>query len=307
MKITNTTGLPEAFINFARDDKYSKGKADISVTTLIDSPRVRMLKDKHRDVLQADVSDMIWPLFGTAVHHILESARETDAVTVEERLYAEVLGWTMSGALDHQEVLPDGTVQITDYKVTSAWSVILGKEDWELQQNCYAWLVENSLDGINRGRKVSSIRICAILRDWQKRKAQFDKDYPQSPVVVLELPLWSAEKRDAYILERVDAHQQAQVMFDTEDRLPLCSAKEQWAKPDSWAVKEKGKSRAKRVLETEEEAQAYIDASINEDDEFLAEETKKLYIEYRKGELTRCDGYCSVSEFCDQYKGWIKR
>ena len=41
MKITNKTGLPDSFLNFARDDKYTKGKADISVTTLIDSPRVQ--------------------------------------------------------------------------------------------------------------------------------------------------------------------------------------------------------------------------------------------------------------------------
>ena len=41
MKITNEHQLPDAFLNFARDDKYSKGKSDISVTTLIDSPRVR--------------------------------------------------------------------------------------------------------------------------------------------------------------------------------------------------------------------------------------------------------------------------
>ena len=306
MKITNKAGLPEAFLNFARDDKYTKGKADISVTTLIDSPRVKLLRDKMSDNLEADVIDMIWPLFGTAVHHILESAKDNDDVTVEERLYAEVAGWTLSGALDHQEVMPDGSVQITDYKVTSAWSVILGKDEWEMQQNCYAWLVENSTLGVNRGRTVSKIRICAILRDWQKRKAQFDPDYPQYPVVVVELPLWSAEKREEYIYERVHAHQQAQIMFDTEDKLPLCSSKEQWAKPDTWAVMEKGKKRAKRVLESEEEALQYIEVN-SSGDEILGEAPKKLVVEYRKGELTRCEGYCSVSEFCDQYKGWIRR
>jgi hypothetical protein len=36
MKITNRFNLPDAFYNFARNDKYSRGKADISVTTLID-------------------------------------------------------------------------------------------------------------------------------------------------------------------------------------------------------------------------------------------------------------------------------
>ena len=306
MKITNKAGLPEAFLNFARDDKYTKGKADISVTTLIDSPRVKLLRDKMSDQLEGDVIDMIWPLFGTAVHHILESAKESDDVTVEERLYADVAGWTLSGALDHQEVLPDGSVMITDYKVTSAWSVILGKDEWEMQQNCYAWLVENSTLGTNRGRQVSKIRICAILRDWQKRKAQFDPDYPQYPVAIVELPLWSSEDREKYIYERVDAHQQAQIMFDTEDKLPLCSSKEQWAKPDTWAVKEKGKARAKRVLQSEEDALAYVEAN-SSGDEILGEAPKKLVVEHRKGELTRCEGYCSVSEFCDQYKGWIRR
>lgn len=61
MKITNEYGLPEAFLNFARDDKYTKGKADISVTTLIDSPRVRLMKDKHNSDIVSDVVDKVWP------------------------------------------------------------------------------------------------------------------------------------------------------------------------------------------------------------------------------------------------------
>ena len=105
MVITNKFGLPESIATFARSDKYTKGNADISVTSLI---------------------DMVWALFGTAVHRILEQTEENDNVIVEERLFAEIAGWTLSGALDHQELLPDGTVQITDYKVTSAWSVIFG-------------------------------------------------------------------------------------------------------------------------------------------------------------------------------------
>jgi hypothetical protein len=60
MKITNRFNLPDAFYNFARNDKYSRGKADISVTTLIDSPRVRLMRDKYNDQLETDASDMIW-------------------------------------------------------------------------------------------------------------------------------------------------------------------------------------------------------------------------------------------------------
>ena len=43
--ITNKYGLPEAFVNFAKLDKYSKGDADISVTQLIDSPRVLLMRE----------------------------------------------------------------------------------------------------------------------------------------------------------------------------------------------------------------------------------------------------------------------
>jgi len=294
MKITNNHNLPDAFLNFARDDKYSRGKADISVTTLIDGPRIRLMKDLHDEEIETDVVDMIWALFGTAVHHVLESADDPANVQVEERLYAEVANWTLSGALDHQEVLPDGTVQITDYKVTSAWSVILGKVEWERQQNCYAWLVENSLAGANRQKKVSKLRICAILRDWQRRRAQFDKEYPQSPIVIVELPLWSEKEREDYIYDRIDVHQSAQMEYDLYDKVPLCSDGDQWAKPNQWAVKEKGKKRALKLWDSEEDA-----------NEHVASSDKKLEIEFRKGDKTRCEGnYCNVAEFCEQFKGW---
>jgi hypothetical protein len=294
MKITNNHNLPDAFLNFARDDKYSRGKADISVTTLIDGPRIRLMKDLHSEELETDVVDMIWALFGTAVHHVLESANDPANVQVEERLYADVANWTLSGALDHQEVLPDGTIQITDYKVTSAWSVILGKVEWERQQNCYAWLVENSLAGANRQKKVSKLRICAILRDWQRRRAQFDKEYPQSPIVIVDLPLWSEKEREDYIYDRIDVHQSAQMEYDLYDKVPLCSDADQWAKPNQWAVKEKGKKRALKLWDSEEDA-----------NEHVASSDKKLEIEFRKGDKTRCEGnYCNVAEFCEQFKGW---
>ena len=117
MEITNNYSLPQSFVDFARNDKYSKGKADISVTTLIDSPRVRIMRDRHHADRVVDAVDNIWALFGTAVHHILESAEPSDNVVLEERLFTKVNGWVLSGAVDHQKI--DGqTVEITDYKVT---------------------------------------------------------------------------------------------------------------------------------------------------------------------------------------------
>ncbi len=105
MKITNKHGLPKAFVDYATADRYSKGNADISVTSLIDSPRVRLLKDRHSNDLESDAADMIWPLLGTAVHNILEQSTSTGNVVKEERLFMEVQGWTLSGAIDHQEIV----------------------------------------------------------------------------------------------------------------------------------------------------------------------------------------------------------
>ena len=126
MKITNNYSLPQSFVDFARNDKYSKGKADISVTTLIDSPRVRLLRDQYSEERTADVVDNVWALFGTAVHHVLESSDTSEGVVTEERLFTKINGWILSGAVDHQKI-EGQTVEITDYKVTSVWSVIHGK------------------------------------------------------------------------------------------------------------------------------------------------------------------------------------
>ena len=139
MKITNKFGMPQPFVDFAINDKYSKGKADISVTSLIDSPRVRIMKDVYDEDVEIDAVDMVWALFGTAVHSVLEQSNPSKDIITEERLYSKLNGWILSGALDRQEIINDVTT-IIDYKVTSVWSVIYGKIEWERQLNCYAWL-----------------------------------------------------------------------------------------------------------------------------------------------------------------------
>ena len=289
MQITNNHNLPESFVNFARNDKYSKGKSDISVTTLIDSPRVRLLREANSAELTSDAADMIWPLFGTAVHHILESSKNDEGVTLEERLYADVNGWVLSGAVDHQKT--DGkTISITDYKVTSVWSVIYGKIEWEQQLNCYAFLAQK-----NKGMKVKSLQICAILRDWNRREAERKEEYPKAPVVLIDIPIWPDTKRIEYIKERIAMHQDAQVGYDLSGDFPLCSDEERWKRGEAWAVKKKGLKRAMRVFDNEEDAE-----------KFMTGQTVPVELEHRAGELVRCNGdYCGVANFCSQFKGDI--
>ena len=132
--------MPQTIVNVLHRPTYSKGKSHISATELINSPRIVQLKRLHWDSLEQDASEMVWSLFGSAVHNVLEHGRDVHHV-VEQRLHAECAGWSISGAIDLQEVEEDGII-ISDYKVTSAYSVMNEKEDWHKQLNIYAWLVE---------------------------------------------------------------------------------------------------------------------------------------------------------------------
>ena len=291
---TNKHGLPDSFLNYARSDKYSRGDADISVTQLIDAPQVLLLREKHQEETTTDVMDMIFALFGTAVHSVLETGK-TPNVVKEQRLYDTVRGWKISGAIDQYEILGDDLV-ITDYKVTSVWSVMFDKQEWINQLNVYAYLLE-----VNKQRPVTNIKICAILRDWNRTQARLKPDYPQHPVAYIDIPLWSMKERIKYVNERVTAHQDARQMFDLEDGLTPCSDKERWAKEDKWAVIKKGNKKAFRVFNNKQDAENLVyDLS----DKLALDVHKRNHdIEFRKGEYTRCkSNYCGVADFCQQYK-----
>jgi hypothetical protein len=289
MKLTNKHGLPDAFVRFLKNDKYSRGDANISVTTLIDSPRINKLREWHQSDMEMDVSDRLWALLGTAAHHILEQAEQPDVVT-EERMYWKIFDWTLSGAVDVQQYMPDGSIKIIDYKVCSAWSVMNEKPDWERQLNCYAYLVRKCKE-----LSVSGLQICAILRDWNRRKAETETNYPDCPVVMVDVPLWEPDVQDNYIEERVSLHKDTQERFYFAEPIPLCTDEERWAKPSKWAVMKNGRKSAVKLFDDERHAKLFIGNQKSAD---------ALYIEHRPGSFTRCEGnFCGVAEFCNQFKG----
>ena len=286
MKLTNKFNLPQTFVNVINRPTYSKGKSNISATEMLNSPRIVQLKRKHWDNIEQDASEMVWSLFGSAVHNILEHGKGDNHI-VEERLFTSVDGWTLSGAIDLQEVEEDGIV-IKDYKVTSAWAVSNEKQDWHDQLNIYAWLVQTV-----KKKPVKAVQIVAIVRDWSAREAQNKETYPQSPVVVIDIPLWDYEKQDEFIKKRVGLHSEAYFEMDTDGNLPDCTPEEMWEKTTTYAVKKDGGVRAKSVHQTMADAE-------------VALPTKGYFIEVREGERTRCANYCQVSQFCNQYQTYLK-
>jgi hypothetical protein len=219
---------------------------------------------------------------GSALHVVAERGQTENHIT-EERLNTEIDGVTLSGAIDLQKNTDSGTV-ITDYKFTSAWAIRQDKFEWEAQQNIYAWLVT-----MVKKETVSSIQICAMIRDWSRRDAAFKPDYPPAPIQVLELNLWPLERTEAYIKERLQMHRLAKVADDWGDPLPECTDDERWMRTTQYAVKRDGRKTAIRVLDSEEEAKE------------LAEK-EKGFVEIRKGEAIRCaNNFCGVNQWCSQY------
>lgn len=282
MKVTNVHNVPQPLVTLAEGRYYSKGKSDYSVTELMSPPRVQRLRSQRDEDMEQDVSQMLWPLLGSALHVVMERG-ETEGWTSEERLFLEIDGVVISGAIDLQQNTPDGIV-IVDYKFTSAWAVMNDKIEWEQQLNVYKWLVERV-----KKTPVKALRICALIRDFNRHDTG-RAGYPQSPIHMVEIPMWDPVKAETYVRERLEMHRNSKLAADFGEPLPECSPEERWMSETTYAVKREGRKTAIRVFKTIEEATE------------LAQK-EKGYVETRLGEPKRCTGnYCGVAEWCDQYQ-----
>jgi hypothetical protein len=288
MKLTNVHKIPETFVNVLKRPTYSKGKANLSATQLLNSPKIVALTKKFEEELEQDVSDMVWSIFGTAIHGVLEHGKDDNHI-VEERLHAEVGGWNISGAVDLQIVTGENVISIRDYKTTSAWAVMNEKIEWEQQLNIYAWLVER-----NKRVVVDSLGIVAIIRDWSRREAAKNEDYPQAPSQgACPSNYGHIKEREEFIENRLWLIPRLSLPWMLNEALPDCTPSEMWEKPSIWAVRKVGNVRAKSLHNTEEEANAALEAA-----------GKGFEIEYRPGERTRCASFCPVSNWCQQWRNF---
>lgn len=278
MQVTNRLGLPQALVDAVTNDTYSKGNADISVTTLVGKPlRAVILEQRHADKITEDVAERIWALYGQVAHGILERGN-TENRMVEKRMFAVIDGITVSGQMDSFDFLGGC---LTDYKFVTAHK-FKGDQvpaEYEKQLNAYAHLLRaNDFD-------VKKLEIVGLLRDHSKPLARRDATYPQLPVVRVDVPLWPREITAKWLTERVAAYKAA------HDELPLCSNEERWCDGDKWAVMKEGRKTAVRVYDREEHAVEHV------------KESSLLRIDHRPGEPKRCAMYCAAAPFCTQFGG----
>lgn len=289
MKLTNKFGIPETFVNVLKRPTYTKGGAHLSVTQLINSPKIVALTQKFDDELEQDVSEMVWSIFGSAIHGILEHGKDENHL-VEERIHTTLDGWRISGAVDLQIVGENAGISIRDYKTTSAWAVMNEKIEWEQQLNIYAWLVDTvKVSDFH----VTDLGIVAIIRDWSRREASRNPDYPQAPVKEIPIKLWSYQDQEAFVKDRISKHSACEFSLETGEDLPPCTPEEMWEKPTVWAIKKIGGARAKSLHDDEEGAQKALEPL-----------GKDYEIEVRPGSRTRCESFCPVNTYCQQWRDY---
>jgi hypothetical protein len=283
MVITNELGLPQPFVDAVTSEYRYKPKR-YSVTSVLNGTREVILQRRHADEITSDVSDMVWIIFGTAVHSVLEHSRETDTQLKENWVSMEMPnGYTLSGIFD---LYDDATGTVTDWKTASVWKVIMDDwDDYRKQTLMYCCILRSMGFDARRGE------IVALLKDHSKSKAEHDRSYPQHPVYRIGWDFTDDDVADmmAWLERRFEEIEEAEKLPD--DELPLCTDEERWHRPDKWALMKRGRKSAVKLYDDELTARKACESN-----------GKGFFVEHRHGEDVKCEKYCSACAFCDYYR-----
>ena len=282
MKITYE--MPDKFKKILIGNTYKKNTR-YSVTQLLKSPRSIILEQRYGHLIDYDIEDRLWSFFGTAFHEVMESAEDDNSI-IEERLRYK----NTSGKFDHFDVAEKA---LYDFKFTSYWSVVYDKDfsDNQKQLSIYAHMLRDV------GFEVETIHNILIFRDWKKSEYKHGKHNVPHPYALLTfdvldnidgLPIWDWVDK---ITDGFDNH------IDTpDDELPLCSEEFRWASNDTFAVIKNKNKRATKVFDNEEEANKMAERLSGKD---------SYCVQKRSGDkYKRCE-YCSISEYCNQYRNML--
>jgi hypothetical protein len=287
MKFTNKLGLPLSLYNAisTRFGKEHRG-GEFTASSFSKSVRQHLLLKRHKDEIVQDVADLYKAWMGSVIHEEIERY-EDKAEMAEEYLEMEICGTKVTGTADCLAEV-DGDFVIYDYKTAPVFKIMKGDhDDWALQLNVYRCLFwDKHID-------VKNLYIIALLNDWKPNEVFRNKEYPKTPAVKIEIPVWDIEKT----LEKISAYILSVYKHDKEEDndLPECNDKELWARGEAWAVMKEGRKTAVKVFKKE-------DGYEQEDAEVYAQrQGDKHYVEHRHPKVNRCL-YCNARGFCNQYR-----
>lgn len=291
MKLTNEKELPDVFVRAIKKNERPLGaENDISVTTLISQPQAVQLRRKHFDELEEDASKMLFSLDGTLMHLLLERASDIDSDDIiEQTLSSNEFKLRLVGTPD---LISEGVLY--DYKNTSVFHIkgLLQdkevKEEWLWQLNIYRYMFGCE--------KIKGIKIIAVARDWRQNEYDRMKEdgYPEK-VTTFDIPVLSEKEIKTEIERRMELHYNERNGIDHYE----CTDEERWATPIVYAVKKAGNKRAIKLHDNLEDAQKHYNTLSDKAD---GKKGEAYLIEERPARFNRCEGYCNVAPFCEQFK-----
>lgn len=291
MKFTNKYNLPEYLYNLLSHEWYGGANAvhDFSVTQMCNPVCMTILQNRHKEDLESDVMDKYFQTIGTGIHHLAEIANKNKKYVVEERKYTTINDIVISGQVDLYSPLEQ---KMIDYKVTKAEASKFADkiEKYKTQLNVNKYIFEK-----NRF-PVKTLEIVEIYRDWDKQKAKREAGYPQTPIVIIDVPVLSNPVIEFEIKKYISEYTRERELPD--ENLSPCSPKDRWETQKSFAVMKHGASRALKVCHSLIEAESY--RSLNT-------KVAETFIEERDATPKRCIEWCDVNEFCPFYKKYMNK
>lgn len=280
------------------EKEYTNDGADYSVTTLQNPPRVVHLNKRHIHECEIYVKTQLASFIGTALHNYAEyllNKIPNTPYTCEERLHMQVAGRDISGAYDlvHRSNLTMG-----DWKTTSVWKVMFGDHfDWTAQQNIYRLLYHRA-----HQKALKKLQIMAIFKDWsQAEKFRSGPKYPADPAMEYQMPLWGFKKTEDYMEVQVENLKACEDLSD--DDLPECTFEDMWSSPDQVAIKSTRLKRAIRVSSSMPAAKNFAKNYLK--GPTCKDTAKTISYEVRPATRKRCEEWCSVNKYCNQYQNYL--
>jgi len=264
-------------------DNYTKGDADISVTGLIAPARQAQLRRMYEGQLADETpQDRVASWLGTLIHDAFQKA---DTIgECETRFFIKRHGWTVSGAVDrivrHDDDGNPIPTMIQDYKTAGVTSAgFTDKPEWEQQLNLYRLMLAD------QGEVAETLEIVRFFPDWKIMQSKIKPESYPDFTDIIPVRVWGLDEAEEFLKDRLMAHGNA------ARELPECTPEERWQKPTLYKVKKKGGKRAVSggVFEDRDAA------------EQLAESAEDLVVEVTEGSCTRCEHFCNVASFCDQW------
>jgi len=292
--MSNIDPIVSDTLKWYNHNKYIRIGSDCSVTEIMSAPQFVHLRDRHRPkIISTDLNNEMASISGTAVHSAIQrylrmEANVSNKWLIERKMVSIINGVRVAGKFDALRDLE----HLYDIKTTRVWKYIFGGvKEFEQQLNLYDYML--FLDGFN----IQTLTIMMYMWDWQIGKV-WEKNYPKERIMILPIKKWSRKEQKDYIEDRVKKWVDAEPLKDKD--LPHCTLDERWAEKEEHKLyRLPTAKRCTKTFNTIVGAKSYQDVCKTNDKKSWNQSVIKTV---RAKPWKRCENFCQVSQFCNQYK-----